>query len=128
MRLMNDIQQIMETIDLGYIEGIHRQGNRELTSKYIHQEFSMFLKDKDANVKIMGIDEWMDNIDKKKLENPDVPKNKVDYTILDIQVHHRSFATVLLDLFYNDKWFAMDHFSLYKLSNKWMIMAKVYHM
>lgn len=125
---MNDYNQILQVMDESYIEGIHRQGNRELIEKHFHNEFSMFLKDESGVVTIMKIQEWIEKIEARKLENPDSYINRnVEYTVKHVQIHE-SFGTVLLDLFYDDNLYAVDHFSLYKLNGEWKIIAKVYHM
>lgn len=124
---MQETELIAKVMNDGYIEGIHRQGNRELVEAHFHPEFSMFLRDEHDKITIMKIQEWLAKIEQKRKENPDSPKNKVEYTLRNIFVHE-NFATVLLDLYYNDKLYAVDQFSLYKIKGDWKLMAKLYEM
>ena len=54
---MQEIELIRKVMNDGYIEGIHRQGNRELVEAHFHPEFSMFLRDENDNITIMKIQE-----------------------------------------------------------------------
>ena len=123
---MSEIQAILQTMDEGYIEGVHRQGNRSLTDKHFHNTFSMFIRGENDKIDVWSIDFWMDRIEKRKEEDPNSLDRKVDYTITKIDVQD-SFATVLLDLYYDEKPYARDFFSLYKFDDGWKIMNKVYH-
>ncbi len=124
---MNDYNEILEIIEYSYIDGIHRKGDRKMIERSFHPEFSMFLKEKDG-IRIMRIQEWITMIEDRKSINPKLYEDRnVSHTVNSVQIH-KSFATILLDLFIDDKLYAVDHFSLYKLNGEWKIMAKVYHM
>ncbi len=125
---MDDFQKIVQAVDEGYIQGIHRFGRRDLIEKYFPDEFSMFLRDDNDDLRIMHIQEWISSIEKRKEENPESYENRnVAYEIKDIAIHE-VFATVVLDLYYNDKLFAIDQFSMYKLNGEWKFIAKLYKM
>ncbi|MDH5402702.1 MAG: nuclear transport factor 2 family protein [Candidatus Heimdallarchaeota archaeon] len=123
---MNDVNSVLKTIELGYIEGIHRQANRELTNKYVHDLFSMFVR-KGEEVEIWSIHQWMDQLEERKKTKPESFDRQVDYAITNVEIHN-SFATVVLDLYIDSKMYAKDCFSLYKFEDGWKIMTKVYEM
>jgi hypothetical protein len=111
-------ENVKAVIEKAYIGGIHNGGPVADIRAGFHPQFSMYVLN-DAGLKITTLDEWVGN-----LENP--PANKSTSKYLSVTVTGTS-ASVVLELYRNEKKVFTDNLLLYKFSDGWRIVAKNFY-
>lgn len=118
-------EQVKQVIEKAYIGGIHNGGPVADIREGFHPSFSMYVLN-DAGLKITTIDEWVTNIEKNRIQNPNAPVNKATAKFISVSAVGTS-ASVVLELYRNDKKIFTDNLLLYKMPDGWRIVAKTFY-
>lgn len=120
----DDKAAIQQVIESAYVKGIHIDGDPEAIRQGFHPEFTMFIN-RDNKITKVKIEDWIQRIIEGKKKNPNpAPKNVtskfslVDYT--------GNAAVARIELYKDGKHNFTDYMALYKFSDGWKIVAKIF--
>lgn len=116
------VQQVVST---AYVGGIHNGGSIEDIRKGFHPSFQM-LRLMENQVKPLGIEEWITNIEASRKQNPAASPVKTEGKFINITVAGTA-ANVTLELYRGDKKIFTDYLLLYKFSEGWRIVGKTFY-
>ncbi|MBN8578681.1 MAG: nuclear transport factor 2 family protein [Cytophagales bacterium] len=116
---------IKEVITSGYISGIHNGGSVADIRKGFHPTFQM-LRLIDNEVKPLGIEEWIVQIEKNRAQPNPAPSVRTDGKFISVTVAGTA-ANVVLELYRNDKIIFTDNLLLYKFAEGWRIVSKTFY-
>lgn len=121
----NDKKAIMKVIDESYVEGIQNRKNIENIEKGFHPGFNLLGIDNQDNLTKYPIYTWSDNI-KKAVDAGQMPdlETEAKYPIIDIT---GNAAVAKVELYKGGKQIFTDYLSLYKFSDGWKIVSKIYY-
>lgn len=117
--------EVTAVVEKAYIGGIHNGGPIADIRAGFHPSFTMYVQN-DAGLKLTTIDEWVGNIEKSRAQNSTPPANKATAKFLSVSVAGTS-ASVVLELYRNDKKIFTDNLLLYKFPEGWRIVAKTFY-
>jgi hypothetical protein len=123
--MSNETNNVKETIKKAYIEGIHRQQDKELALTGFHPDFIMFVLSQDNSVAKVSLDTWFQRILTAKDEDPKVWEKEVTFKFHEVTIHS-STAFAKLSILKDGKYFATDMMLLYNIENKWKIASKIF--
>lgn len=115
---------IKSLIEYAYIDGIHSSQDLEKINSGFHEDFIMNVYHGDKIVKV-NVEQWLKRIDKLKGENPELWNNKTIYTVEFIDVTANA-ASIKLKVYKGEIFFSTDYMLLYKFSDGWKIVSKIY--
>ncbi len=118
-------QSVKEVIAKAYVGGIHNGGPIDDIRKGFHPSFSM-LRLTENEVKPLGIEEWIANIEKGRSQNTSAAPVKTVEKFINVLVTGNA-ASVVLELYRNDKKIFTDNLLLYKFNEGWRIVSKNYY-
>lgn len=117
-------EAIMEVIEKAYVQGLQNGGDLKETEKGFHPAFNLLIY-KNNNIEPYPIGEWIDSSQRKKAQGV-VPGSKTvcKYQVIDITGHA---AMAKIELYRANKIVYTDYLSLYKFSEGWRIVSKIYN-
>ena len=119
-----DEESVRQVVQSAYIDGIQNRGDVADIRKGFHPSFNM-LRLMDNDIKPLGIEEWITNIEKAKKENPNPPA-KTEGKFINVDVTGNA-AVVKLELYRENKKVFTDYLVLYKFTEGWRIVSKTFH-
>ena len=116
---------IIEVVDRAYVQGVHIAGDPDKIRSGMHDSFIMFVHS-EKGVTQLTRDAWVERMvsSRTRAANEPRPTIKANITVLD---RAGSAAVVKVDLFRDGKQTFTDYISLYRMSEGWKLVGKVYH-
>jgi hypothetical protein len=118
---------VTRIVEKAYIEGVHRQQDKDLALTGFHPEFIMFVHNQDNSLGKVTLDVWFERIKASKGEDPKLWEKKVTFKFHELNIHSTT-ATVRLSVWKDGNYFATDIMLLYKIENNWKIVTKIFSM
>ena len=116
---------IKKVIEDAYVKGIHINRDIEAVKKGFHPDFTMLMP-KDDGIKKVSIQTWIGWIEEGIKKEPNRAKPNVTHKFQFVSATGN--AGVAKILIYKDGiHIYSDYMSLYKFSNGWKIVNKIYH-
>ena len=119
-----DKEAIKQVIERAYVQGIHRNQDKELAASGFHQDFAMLVLQDNALEKV-SVDEWFPRIEVLKAQNPDMWAAETRCTVELVDVAGYA-AVAKLDVHKGTTHFSTDYMLLYKFDEGWSIVSKVF--
>jgi hypothetical protein len=124
LNAQSDDEVIRSVVTSAYINGIQNRGSSEDIRKGFHPSFAM-LRLMENSVKPLPIEEWIASIEKAKLEKaPALPTAEGKFLSIDVT---GNAAVVKLEIYREGKKTFTDYLSLYKFTEGWRIVSKIYN-
>jgi hypothetical protein len=124
LNAQSDDEVIRSVVTNAYINGIQNRGSSEDIRKGFHPSFAM-LRLMENSVKPLPIEEWIASIEKAKLEKaPALPTAEGKFLSIDVT---GNAAVVKLEIYREGKKTFTDYLSLYKFTEGWRIVSKIYN-
>lgn len=120
-----DKESIKEVILLAYQEGICNVGDVEMIKKGFHPGFNLLIMNNDYLEKL-AIYNWIKRISGRKQQGKYPPAEKVEFKFPYIDITGNA-GMAKIDFFRGGKKIYTDFLSLYKFSDGWKIVAKIFH-
>jgi len=119
-----EIQAIKEVVEEAYIEGIHKTQNMETIRSGFHPDFRMLVLSDNKMYKI-SLEEWMPRIEGMKKQKPAMWAGETvhQWHLVD---YCNTAAVIKIEVHKNGQYFSTDYMLLYKFSEGWKIVSKVY--
>ena len=119
-----EVRQIREVIEKAYIDGIHCKQNIDLAETGFHPGFSMLVLRNGKLIKI-NLEKWFEMMggSRDSMEDKGGPAVTSTFRFVDIA---GPAAVAKLDVYKGGKLFATDYLSLYRFSDGWKIVSKVF--
>lgn len=117
-------EAIKKTIEDAYIKGIFLNRDIEAIRKGFHPDFTMLMKKDDAIEKV-SIDKWIGWIEADKKKNPNRPTPNFTHKIPMVKTAGNA-GVANVQVFKDGKHIYSDFMSLYKFSDGWKIVNKIY--
>lgn len=116
-----DVKAVVQS---AYVEGVHAKGDAALMRQGFHPDFRMLVL-RDGKMSAVTLDEWVGRLEARNKENPNAakPAIKAEYPIVDIK---GNAAVVRVELYRDGKHTFTDYLLLYKLSDGWKIVSKIF--
>ncbi len=117
---------IKKLITEAYVNGLINAGDLEPTKKGFDPGFNLLMRGRDDKLGKWPIADWIKNVEKKKEQNPDGPKEKftVKFVFVDVT---QDAAVAKVELTKSGKHIYSDYLSLYKFKSGWRIVSKIYY-
>ncbi len=119
----SDEEAVKQVVTSAYIDGIQNRGSVDDIRKGFHPSFNM-LRLMENQIKPLGIEEWIANIEKAKKDNP-TPPAKTEGKFINVDVTGNN-AVVKLELYRENKKVFTDYLVLYKFAEGWKIVSKTF--
>lgn len=123
----SDEDAIKKVIQEAYVDGLQNKGDLQKTKDGFHPDFNLLGLKNDELTKL-PIDKWIGYAEKSKEQNPAPPPAdklvSVEFVNIDIT---GSAACAKIELYQNEKKIYTDYLSLYKFSDGWKIVSKIYY-
>lgn len=120
-------EEIKKVIQGAYIEGLHNNGDLELTREGFHPGFNLLIL-KNNMLDKLPIYNWIVYAEGRKAKDPNPPseekKTICDYEFIDIT---GSSAVAKIKLSREGKLIFTDYLSLYKFDDGWKIVGKIFY-
>jgi len=122
---MSHESEIKAVIERAYIDGIHKNPNREDALSGFDPSFQMYVS---ANGKVtpVTLDEFVEKKLQQKQDHPEAFGAVITYT-LSVVEQVDDTAVIRIDLSRDGTLAYTDFMLLYRLKDTWKIVAKVYH-
>lgn len=117
-------EAIKKTIEDAYINGIFLNRDIEAIRKGFHPDFTMLMK-KGETIEKVSIDKWIGWIEGDKKKNPDRPTPNYTHKIPMVKATGNA-GVANVQVFKDGKHIYSDFMSLYKFSDGWKIVNKIY--
>ncbi len=117
-------EAVKKVIEESYIRGIHIDRDIPAIRKGFHSDFVMFIL-KDGGVEKLTIGEWIESIEKSIVKYPNPPKREVTWNFPTVEVSGDA-AVARIEMFIDGKHVFTDFMSLYRFSEGWKIVGKIY--
>lgn len=119
-----DVVAVKKVVTRAYIEGIHKDRDPEKIRSGFHPEFVMFVNASEG-IRRVSRDQWIARIEDGNRKNPNRPRPKIDYEYPRIEITDDA-AMVQVELDRDGKHVFTDYLSLYRTSDGWQIIGKIY--
>lgn len=122
-----DQGEVVRVVRDAYVDGIHNFRRVEAVRRGFHPGFEMLILRDDSLAKL-PIGDWIENLERANRTNP-LPENHtptVEANFLFVEVTG-DVAVVGLELVRQEKVIFTDYLSLYRFSDGWRIVGKVFH-
>jgi type 1 glutamine amidotransferase len=123
--IQSDIAAIKKTVEEAYVKGIHIERDPEIIRKGFHPDFNMLILKEDRITK-WSTEKWIEVIEEQKKKETVPLKVKIDHRFTFVNVEGNA-AIARIEILREGKHIYTDYFSLYRFSDSWKIVAKVYH-
>jgi hypothetical protein len=120
----DETTEIKQVIEKAYIQGIHGNQDENLVKSGFHKDFSMLVFEENSIDKVT-IDEWLTRVEGMKRQNPEMWAAKTHYTFDLVDVSGYA-AMAKLQVYKGDIHFSTDYMLLYRFSEGWRIISKIY--
>jgi hypothetical protein len=120
----NEEEAVRKVVTSAYIQGIHNGGPIEDISSGFHPSFNM-LRLVDNEVKPFSIQDWIKSIEKNRSESQGGQSVQTEGKFVNVAVSGTA-ASVVLELYRNNKKIFTDNLLLYKFDEGWRIVSKTY--
>jgi ketosteroid isomerase-like protein len=117
-------EAVKKVIETAYINGVHKDWDAAAAKAGFHPEFVMLIREKDG-IRKLPIAEWASSIEEKKKKQPEGPKYDITYEIPMVDVTGDA-AVARIELSRDGKHIFTDYMSLYKFSDGWKIVGKIF--
>lgn len=114
-----------QVVNDAYVEGIQNGGSLEAIRKGFHPSFNM-LRFTNNEVKPLPIEEWIGIIEKNRVEKPNPNPIRTEANFVSVDVTGNT-ALVKVELTKEGKLIFTDYLTLFKFTEGWRIVSKVYH-
>ncbi len=120
-----DREQIIETIEKAYVQGIQNGKEIENIQKGFHPGFNLLGVDQNNMLTKLPIYTWYSYVEKRVAagEQPDL-ETTARFPLVDIT---GNAAVVKVELYRDGKMIFTDYLSLYRFDEGWKIVSKIYH-
>ncbi|MEE9465915.1 MAG: nuclear transport factor 2 family protein [Candidatus Neomarinimicrobiota bacterium] len=120
-----DAQAIKEVIEAAYVKGIHIDQDPEAIRSGFHPEFNMLVLG-DDQIRKISRDAWIERIEAGKAERggPPTVTTTHKFSLVDVTGHA---GVARIEVFKNGKHTYTDYMSLYKFSDGWKIVNKIFY-
>lgn len=121
---MDTVDEIKQVLEKAYIEGIHITQDEETIRSGFHPNFKMLVLNNDEMIKL-SVDDWLPRLEEMKKANPEMWAGDTTYKwhLVD---YHKYAAVIKMVVHKNGEYFSTDYMLLYKFSDGWKIVSKVY--
>ena len=123
--MSQDQQQIVQTIEKAYIDGIHTNPNLETVLTGFHPDFQMLVR-KEAELAKVSPEEFVAMVLKGREANPDAFTSPVSFKIPLVEITGDA-AVARVELSRGGNLLFTDYLSLYRMDGRWQVVAKIYH-
>lgn len=120
-----EMKAVAKVIEAAYVKGIHIDRDIDAIEKGFHPEFNMLVQ-KDDKLIAVPISKWIEKIKAIKEKNPEPEKVEIKHKFSMISVAGNA-AVARVEIFKDGKHVYSDFMSLYKFSDGWKIVNKIYY-
>ncbi|MEA5111634.1 hypothetical protein SDC9_17728 [bioreactor metagenome] len=120
----NDDAQIRKVIESAYIDGIHNHGSIDDINRGFHPGFELLIL-RNNSLSKLPIYTWIESVVQRKAEQPSGPEHKISVKFLHNDITGNA-AVSKIELYREEKLLFTDYLSLYKFSEGWRIVSKIY--
>lgn len=117
---------IKKLVTEAYVDGLINAGDLEPTKKGFDPGFNLLMRGQGDKLGKWPIADWIKNVEKKKEQNPEGPKEKFTVKFVFVDVTEVA-AVAKVELRKGGKHIYSDYLSLYKFESGWRIVSKIYH-
>lgn len=117
----DDVTAIKEVLIDSYIKGIHIERDSIAVRSGFHPSFLMHVY-ADGQIIQANLEMWLQRLNLDGVKNTD----QITYTFQSIEVSGTA-ATVRMELYENSKHLYTDYFGMYKFTNGWQIINKIFY-
>lgn len=121
---MNTLDEIKQVLEKAYIEGIHTTQDEATIRDGFHPDFKMLVLNNDQMMKV-SIDDWLPRLEEMKKANPEMWAGETTYQ-WQLVDYHKYAAVIKFAVYKNAEYFSTDYMLLYKFSDGWKIVSKVF--
>lgn len=125
--LTDDQQAVVAVVQDAYVDGIHNFRRVEAVRRGFHPGFEMLILQNDSLAKL-PIYAWIENLERANRDNPlpddHAPTTTARYLSVDVT---GDAAVVKFELIRDEKVVFTDYLSLYRFSDGWKIVGKIFH-
>lgn len=120
-------EAIKKIVQTAYIDGLQNKGDLQLTRDGFHPGFNLLIMQNDMLEKL-PIYNWLKYAEMNKAKDPNPPsaEDKVTCEFLNIDITGTA-AMVKLKFLKGGKHIYTDYLSLYKFSDSWKIVSKIFY-
>jgi hypothetical protein len=119
-----EVAAVKKTIENAYVKGIHIDRDIPAIRKGFHEDFNMLIF-RDDEIRKMNIGEWIAGIEKRKKEDTSPPPYDTTWEFPMVDVTGNA-AVARVEIFRDRKHIYTDYMSLYRFSDGWKIVNKIY--
>lgn len=120
----DNVAAVKRVVVEGYVKGVKQEGNPAAVRENFHKDFTMLVKRNDLLQKVTR-DDWIEGMIAYKKEQKGVSSETVDYKLPNVDVAGDA-AVVRVDIYSKGRYDYTDYFSLYRFSDGWKIVNKIY--
>jgi hypothetical protein len=120
----SESDEVKAVVQSAYVEGVHAKGDPALMRKGFWADFRMLVL-KDGAVQVVTLDEWIGRLEARNKAEPNAgrPAIRAEYPVVNVE---GNAAVVRVELYRDGKHVFTDFLSLYKLSDGWKIVGKIF--
>lgn len=122
--MQNEIDAVKSVIEKAYIEGIHTTQDEQTVRSGFHPDFEMLVLKEDNLVKV-NLTDWFKRIEQLKQENQELWTKETTYSNIEVSIEGNS-ASVRFKVFKDKDYFSTDFMLLYKFTDGWKIVSKIF--
>ena len=119
-----EIQAIKQVVEEAYIEGIHKTQNMKTIRSGFHPEFRMLVLSDDKLNKV-SLEEWMPRIEEMKKADPQMWAGETTHKWHLVDICNTA-AVIKIEVHKDGRYFSTDYMLLYRFSEGWKIVSKVF--
>jgi hypothetical protein len=117
-------EAIKQVIEEAYVRGIHSTQDEATIKGGFHPDFAMLVLQDDAIAKVT-IEAWLPRIEDMKADNPELWSADTTCSFESIDVAGNA-AAAKLQVYKGEVHFSTDYMLLYKFTDGWRIVSKVF--
>ncbi|MEE4177802.1 MAG: nuclear transport factor 2 family protein [Bacteroides sp.] len=121
---MSEEEVVKQVIQGAYIDGLQNLGDIQTIRDGFHPDFEMLVF-RDGKLSKFPISNWIERVEQRKA-NPNTTQPNITGKFIDVEVTG-TVAMVKLELYRESIRIFTDYISLYKFSDGWKIVSKVYY-
>lgn len=124
MMMMAEEAAVRKVVQGAYIDGLQNLGDIQTIRDGFHPDFVMLMF-RNGQLGKLDIQTWIQGVERRK-NDPNTAKPNIKGKFIDVEVTG-SVAQVKLELYRENQLLFTDYISLYKFSDGWKIVSKVYN-
>jgi hypothetical protein len=121
---MDTVDEIKQVLEKAYIEGIHITQDESTIRDGFHPDFKMLVLNDDEMMHV-SVDDWLPRLDEMKQANPEMWGGETTYK-WQLVDYHKYAAVIKMMVHKKGEYFSTDYMLLYKFSDGWKIVSKVF--